>query len=257
MKRVNIYGCLCLCLTMLWACSDDAEWTPFSIGGSLDLLPYEEKVVPIEGGVPPYTVKVEVPEAVTVYLETSEEVPEQWLMRVRTHSDKERSSQIWVTDAEGNETSIYVDAHVVSQSFFLKESNLVVPIQLNEEQLSQVQSLIESESFPLEAAMRMDFETPLSGYLTMNYFRDMTFQIDEAREHISFTLPTGETSRFSITPIVKVEDNPDQYAYLRWWALPPVMLLEEDFTDKCREMFPGVLADSDKVALRYYFSVDL
>ena len=94
MKRVNIYGCLCLCLTMLWACSDDAEWTPFSIGGSLDLLPYEEKVVPIEGGVPPYTVKVEVPEAVTVYLETSEEVPEQWLMRVRTHSDKERSSQI-------------------------------------------------------------------------------------------------------------------------------------------------------------------
>ncbi len=252
MKQFVKLGCLFIWIFMLGACSEDEKWIPFSVGSySLDILPYEEVVIPIEGGVAPYTVEVEDTAVVTANIEPSEEVSGQWQLRICTHA-VDANSLVWVTDAEGRVARKDVTTYFIQQNFLLKETETIIPDRLDSQELrNQLQSFIESEAFPMKVDLSFNFESPYSGYFSLRYFHDVKFKMDEEQEHMEFMLSTGETYRFSIISLERAEDNPDYYRYLRWWALPTLMWLEEDLTDECREMFPGVLMKEDKIMKRY------
>lgn len=250
---------LAFCLNMLLmfclvSCGEREEWVGLSIEkGEVWMLPKEVQTLRIEGGIPPFSVSVEHSGNISASVVEPTDAYPSWALQIETSG--ETGGIVRVTDSEGRTSDVSIVINWIRLSYLLKGSELFLSPHLRALGMEKkIQEMTTGSSFPF-TEMIMDFESFYNGSLNDNSFRDIPFRLDEKREQIVFFPSSEKQFDYRIEAVIQASDNPEHYKLLPPCALPPVCLLLEDFTDECRQCFPGLLDEDDYVRKGYYIEI--
>lgn len=256
--------CIRLCLLLGWllplmaGCSKEEVWTPFGVGeyGSYSMLPdHEVYELEIKGGTPPYRVETPEPEVVDVTLHQN--AGGGWMLRLETRGEEGRSCLVTLTDASGRATSVQVMVDCVRLCYVCQAEKLFLSSRVSGLGLErEIEELMNSCPYPFVGkSLCLDFSSPCGGWLSEDAFRNVPFTLDAERENIRFDFLGGDSRSFALVGEVWPEDEPNHYALLPKFALPPVTWLVEDFTEEFSRQYPGVLMEGDFVKRGYCLEV--
>lgn len=254
MKTTFAFCLNILLMFCFMSCSEQEEWVKFSVeGGGVCMLPQEVRTLRIEGGVPPFSVSVEHSENISASVVEPTDAYPFWALQIETSG--ETDGIVRVADSEGRISDVSVAIDWIRLSYLLKGSELFMSPHLRALGMEkEIQEMTAGSSFPFKE-MIMDFESFYNGCLNHKSFRDVPFQMDDKREHVTFSLSPEEQVNYRIEAVTLASDDPEHYKLLPSCALPPVYLLLEDFTDECRQRFPGLLGEDDYVRKGYYLEI--
>lgn len=256
--------CIRLCLLLGWllplmaGCSEEEVWTTFGVGeyGSYSMLPdHEVYELEIKGGTPPYRVETPEPEVVDATLHQN--AGGGWMLRLETRGEEGRSCLVTLTDACGRATSVQVMVDCARLCYVCQAEKLFLSSRVSGLGLErEIEELMNSCPYPFVGkSLCLDFSSPCGGWLSEDAFRNVPFRLDAERENIRFDFPGGDSRSFALVGEVWPEDEPNHYALLPKFALPPVTWLVEDFTEEFSRQYPGVLMEGDFVKRGYCLEV--